>query len=114
MAAEQVKNKYPNFDLETELKNPKFVTLCQATNEDVMAAYEVCHNDEIIAMRTQAIAQQVQQKVAQSVATNASRPQENGLSGQQASTVVSPNFKEMSKEQLMAYAERMKRTQMQG
>lgn len=111
MNAEKVKAVFPQFDLETELSNPKFVELCAATNEDVMSVYKLIHQDELFAMQTQAMANQLQQKVAQAVTTNASRPQENGLSGQQAAAVVSPDFKSMSREQLIAFGEKMRRSQ---
>ena len=102
-AAEEVKAVYPQFDLETEMKNEKFVNLCRATGEDVMAAYEVCHREELKALQTQAIAQKAQQQIAASVASNASRPIENGLSSQ-APTIVSQDFSNMSLQQIREFA----------
>ena len=108
--AEKVKAIYPNFDLETEMANERFVTLCRATNEDVMAAYEVVHRDELKAMQSQALAQRAQQQIANSVASNASRPIENGLTSQ-ASAIVSTDFSRMNLAQIRAFAEEQRRKQ---
>lgn len=108
MAAEKVKAVYPNFDLDTEMQNERFVRLCQATNEDVMAAYEVCHRDEIKALQAQAFAQRATQQVANSVASNASRPIENGLSNRSAA-VVTTDYRGMNLEQIRAKAAEFRR-----
>lgn len=108
--AEKCKAIYPGFDLETEMRNERFVTLCQATNEDVIAAYEVIHRDELKALQSQALAQRAQQQIANSVASNASRPIENGLSNQ-ASAVVSTDFSRMNLAQIRAFAEEQRRKQ---
>lgn len=108
MAAEKVKAVYPNFDLDTEMQNERFVRLCQATNEDVMAAYEVCHRDELKALQAQAFAQRATQQVANSVASNASRPIENGLSNRSAA-VVQTDYRGMNLEQIRAKAAEFRR-----
>lgn len=108
MAAEKVKAVYPNFDLDAEMQNERFVRLCQATNEDVMAAYEIIHRDEIKALQAQAMAQRATQQVANSVASNASRPIENGLSNRSAA-VVQTNYRGMTLEQIRAQAAEFRR-----
>ena len=92
------------------MANERFVTLCRATNEDVMAAYEVVHRDELKAMQSQALAQRAQQQIANSVASNASRPIENGLTSQ-ASAIVSTDFSRMNLAQIRAFAEEQRRKQ---
>lgn len=90
-----LKQVYPGFDLNAELQNPRFVDLLRS-NIDVRTAYEVLHKDEIIPAAMQFTAQQVQQKLANSIAAGAGRPQENGLGGR-ASAVVKSDVSQLSK-----------------
>lgn len=106
--AERAKQLFPEFDLEKELNNPKFVSLCQATNEDVVSAYTACHWGEIIPRTVQMASQQAAVQTANSIASNQNRPLENGLSSN-ASAVVKQDFRGMSKKQLQAYADEQRR-----
>lgn len=90
-----LKQVYPNFDLNTELANPRFVDLLRS-NIDVRTAYEVLHKDEIIPAAMAFTAQSVQQKLANSIAAGAGRPQENGI-GQRASAVVKSDVSQLTK-----------------
>ena len=103
-AAARCKAVYPDFDLDTEMQNERFVRLCQATNEDVLAAYRVVHHDELMQRQGLAISQKASQQIANAVASNASRPIENGLSSQ-ASAVVKTDFRQMNLAQIRAYAD---------
>lgn len=82
--AESAKAVYPTFDLQAEMQNEQFVSLLRA-NVDVRSAYEVVHKDDIIRGAMQFTADKVQQKVANRVAANGSRPAENGMSNAAAS-----------------------------
>lgn len=82
--AESAKAVYPTFDLQAEMQNEQFVSLLRA-NVDVRSAYEVVHKDDIIRGAMQFTADKVQQKVANRVAANGSRPAENGMSNTAAS-----------------------------
>lgn len=84
--AEDLKEQFPDFDLETELANPQFQGLLRA-NIDVATAYQVIHKDELIPAAMQYTAQQVQSKMANSVAANNARPRENGIGGSSPVTV---------------------------
>lgn len=86
--AEEAKVKYPQLDLETEVKNPQFMRLLNA-GVDVGSAYLVIHNDEIIPAAMQHVAQTVEQKLAGKIAANGTRPAENGMMGQGAAVVKS-------------------------
>lgn len=86
--AQQAKSVYPSLDLETELKNPKFVDLLRS-NVDVKTAFEVLHKDEIIPAAMQYTAKAVEQKIANRMIANGARPTENGNSSQSASVVKS-------------------------
>lgn len=78
--SEQVKAMYPGFDLKYEIDNtPRFLDLLKS-GVDVDAAFTVCHKDEIIGGAMQQTAKTIEEKVAKSVAANAKRPVENGVS----------------------------------
>lgn len=83
---EELKNVYPDFDLDTELQNPGFAKLLRA-GIDPKTAFEVVHKDEIIPAAMQWAVQQTKAQVANAVAANAARPKENGVSSQSAATV---------------------------
>jgi hypothetical protein len=101
--AEAAKLKYPNLDLAVEVQNPQFLDLLRA-NVGVEAAFQVIHQDEIISGALQAAVNTASQKVANSVAANAARPNENGT-GQGAATV-KPDVRKMTKAQRQEYARR--------
>ena len=83
--SKQVKALYPQFDLRSELQNPKFADLLRVPGVDVRTAYELTHKDEIIAGAMQFTAKTVEKKIADKIAANGTRPTENGLSSQSAS-----------------------------
>lgn len=77
---EAVKTKYPGFDLRNEINNtPRFLDLLKS-GVDVESAYFVCHKDDIVSGAMQYTAKTIEEKVAKSVAANAKRPNENGVS----------------------------------
>lgn len=80
----QTKAVYPNFSLQNEMQNPKFVDLLRS-NIDVKTAFEVIHKDEIIPAAMQYTAKAVEQKITNKIIANGARPAENGTSGQSAS-----------------------------
>lgn len=93
--AESLKTVYPTFDLDTEIKNPKFVDLLKS-NIDVRTAYEVLHKDEIIPAAMKFTAQNVEQKLTNKIIANGARPTENGINSQSSVTVKS-NVSQLSK-----------------
>jgi hypothetical protein len=86
--ADETKKVYPSFDIQIEMKNQKFLDLLKS-NIDVRTAYEVTHKDEIIQGAMQFTAQTVESKLAKKIASNGTRPSENGMSSQSASVVKS-------------------------
>lgn len=82
--AEDVKAIYPNFDLGVELENPDFGRLV-ANNVPVLTAYQVVHNDEILAGGMQFAVQKTKEQISKSIQSG-KRPQENGLSSQSATS----------------------------
>lgn len=85
---EGVKQIYPSFDLSTELQNEQFRALLRS-NVPVQTAFEVVHKDEILPAAMQYTAQQVTQKVANSVRAGQKRPTEGAMRGQSPSTIKS-------------------------
>ena len=106
--AEKTKAQFPQFDLDTEMQNERFRRLCAATNGDTTAAFKACHHDEIIADTVRMASRQIQNQTAQSVASNKSRPIENGLSSQ-APSVVQQDFRNMKLADLRKQADEWRR-----
>ena len=84
--SEQVKNLYPSFDLQTELKNPQFGKLL-GNGVGVKAAFQALHHDEILSGAMQYTAQTIAKKTADGIANRQSRPVENGLNSQASANV---------------------------
>lgn len=83
----EAKTKYPSLDLATELNNPQtgqqFARLLKS-GVDVGTAYGVIHMNEIVPVMMQHAERQAKEKIANKIASNASRPTENGMSSQGA------------------------------
>lgn len=84
--ADKLRELYPSFDLQTEMENPDFVELIRLPIFDLKKAYEFLHRDELQAAASKIVAQQMEQKVANSVASNSRLPVENGVSAASAAT----------------------------
>jgi hypothetical protein len=100
--AEGTKARFPDFDLDVAMQNEQFRRLCAATNGDTTASYMACNWGNIIPATVQMASNQIKSQMSQSVASNQSRPIENGISSQ-APSVVSENFKGMSLKELNEY-----------
>lgn len=81
--AKNIKTVYPSFDLDAEMKNPEFVRILRA-GIDMQTAFEVLHKDEIIPAAMQYTARAVEEKLANKMMANGTRPSENGMSAQSA------------------------------
>lgn len=75
--AQDTSKLYPSFNLESELKNQRFVDLLNS-NVDVQTAYEVIHRDEIIPAAMQVATQKAKEQISNDVAANRARASENG------------------------------------
>ena len=77
-----VKPLFPNADWMTEMKNPMFQRLTSPEiGMSVKDAYFAIHSAEIQQQSMQVAAEKVQQKLSQSMQSNARRPSENGMRG---------------------------------
>ena len=106
--AERTKAQFPQFDLETEMQDERFRRLCAANNGDTTAAFMACHWNEILPATVQMASRQIQAQTAQAVASNKSRPIENGISSA-APSVVQQDFSKMNLQQLREFAENQRR-----
>lgn len=93
--AEEAKKVYNGFDLKTEMQNPQFQRLI-SNGIDVRTAYEVIHKDEIIPAAMQFAAKTVETKLAQSIASGAGRPAENGV-GSGSPSITKSDVSQLSK-----------------
>jgi len=93
--AEQVKKIYPGFDLSAELQNEQFRNLLKS-NVPIQTAFEVIHKDEILPAAMQYTAQQVTQKVANSVRAGQNRPAE-GAMGKSAAVLTKTDVNSLTK-----------------
>lgn len=106
--AERTKAQFPDFDLDAEWQNEKFRRLCFASNGDTTAAYMACNYGNIIPATVQRASKQIQMQTAQAVASNKSRPIENGISSA-APSVVQQDFRNMSLADIRKYADEQRR-----
>lgn len=80
--AAELTNKYPQFDLKTEVSNnPRFVSMLRA-KVPMQHAYEVTHLDEILAGNAANAAREMEKRVVDNVRAKGMRPSENGTSSQ--------------------------------
>ena len=79
--SEALKNRYPNFSLEAEAKNPTFVKLLQS-GIDVKTAFETVHHDDILSGAMMQTAEAVRKNVTDSIKARGLRPSENGINAQ--------------------------------
>ena len=106
--AEKTKAQFPNFDLDSEMQDERFRRLCAVNNGDTTAAYMACHWNDILPATVRMASQQIQTQTANAVASNKSRPVENGISSV-APSVVQNDFRNMNLQQLRAYADEQRR-----
>ena len=106
--AEKTKAQFPQFDLEVEMQDERFRRLCAVNHGDTTAAYMACHWHEILPATVQMASKKIQEQTAQAVASNKSRPIENGLSST-APSVVQQDFRNMSLADIRKYADEQRR-----
>lgn len=79
--AKAIKEKYPEFDLEAELKNELFMERTKTWGVPALQVYEMMHHDEIVSRSSQSAAEAAAAATSAAVASGGKRPAENGLSG---------------------------------
>lgn len=93
----------PNFDLQTELKNPAFLRMTSPNvNISVKDAYYAVHHDEMQIAAMQATAKATAQNISNNIQARQRRPDENGISGQ-APSATTFNYDKASRDQREAF-----------
>lgn len=109
-----LKSKYPNFDLQTELKNPAFARMtAPGVNVPVETAYYAIHRQEIEQAAIKAATDQTTKNVANAVRSGTMRPQENGSSAA-APSVSTFDYRKASPEQRAALKARIRQAGARG
>jgi hypothetical protein len=102
--ANEAKQFYPDFDLDTEMSNEGFGRLI-ANGIDAKTAYEVVHMDEIRTSEMQYAVQRTKENVSRDIQSG-KRPQENGMSSNASSSVGALDPSKLTLEQIREYAQR--------
>ena len=99
----EMKKMFPNFDLQTELKNPAFLRMTSPNvGISVRDAYYAVHHDEMQTAAMQATAKATAQNISQNIQARQRRPDENGISGQ-APSATTFDYRNASREQREAF-----------
>lgn len=84
--ADEMKARFPDFDFETEIENPRFIAMLKS-GVPVEHAYKVLHMDELMQNVVQTTAQRAEKRVVDNVRSRGTRPPENGTASRSAITV---------------------------
>ena len=81
--SEKLKEIYTDFDLNTECKDPMFVSLLKS-GADMKSAYEFMHREEILNEAISFAARKTKESVLSDIKARSMRPSENGISKRSA------------------------------
>lgn len=84
--ADDMKARFPDFDFEAEIENPRFIAMLKS-GVPVEHAYKVLHMDELMQNVVQTTAQRAEKRVVDNVRSRGTRPPENGTASRSAITV---------------------------
>lgn len=105
--AEELKRMYPQFDLQSEIQDKRFLDLMGA-GIDMRTIYETLHHDEILPALMRQTAKAATKQQAAAARSGQMRPAENGMSSRPAAQTVKDPAK-MTKEERQEYARRAAR-----
>ena len=105
----ETKAQYPDFDLDREMQNPRFMRMVAALGGDTTQAYEAINHKVLLARAEQRAASEAQNKVANSVRANLSRPLDSNISNSSTTTPAAPDFRSMNKQQIDEWAASQRR-----
>lgn len=106
---EALKGEYPDFDLNREMQNPRFVHMTSPTGGmSVKEAYLAVHGDELLQQRAAEAAQQSRERLSAAVQANQARPRENGTGGP-AAPVPSWDYTKLSPQEKQEFRRRIER-----
>lgn len=93
--AAQVKQMYPSFDMDTEMRNPAFVSMLKS-GVDMRTAFQSAHFDELMRGGMQYATAAAQAQTARNIAARGQRPME-GAAGGNAAVVTKSDVTKLSK-----------------
>ena len=104
--AEKVRTLYPDFDLNTEVQNPQFVSLLQS-GVSMDHAYKVLHYDELMQNNVNTAIQKSAKATADSIAARGTRPKENAGNGSNSGVVYVSDVSKLTAKQREEIARRV-------
>ncbi len=112
--AQQLKEKFPDFDLNKELQDPAFVRLTSPeAGVSLEDAYYTLHRREIQHSAMEAVAQQTAARISNAIRSGTARPVENGTSAPTA-TVTAPDYRSADPAQRKALKARIRQAAARG
>jgi len=93
--SEELKQKYPGFDISEELNNPEFKKMIVEDAWPVEKAFKAIHMDELLQYSAQAAGSAVRDNLTKNQAARGNRPLENGMS-QKPGVVTSVDVSKMT------------------
>ncbi len=102
---EETKALYPDFDLDSAMKDERFRRMTVALNGDTTAAWKAINHDALVSAATKKAAAEAKQAVANSVRSNLSRPAEGGISSTSNNIPTPPDFRSMGLNGLRTWAQ---------
>ena len=99
--ADDLRNIFPDFDLQRELQNPEFYKRTAPGGMSVKEAVYSLHGDEILEKQAAIIAQRTKVDVANSIRSGKNHPRENGSLNAAVST--RPDMQKMTREDRLQY-----------
>ena len=107
---EELKKVFPNFDLRTELGDPRFRRMTDPNvGLSVEQAFYAIHHNELAPQAYAAGIQRAQRQIGASIQANANRPVEGAMQGNAATADIHISPRNMTREQRRALAERAMR-----
>lgn len=101
------KAEYPEFDLDTQMKDMRFRRLVAALGGDTTQAYEALNHKALQRSAVAAAESRAQAAVIGSVKANRLRPSDGGISGSPSASAA-PDFRSMNISELRAWAARQR------
>ena len=104
--AEQLRQEFPDFDLDAALRDPDFLRLtAPGLGVDLRRAYYALNRDALEARTARRAAEETRRQLARSVAAGGLRPREGG--GQQAAAELATDYRQLSRSQQQALKQRI-------
>ena len=103
-SGENTKAEYPEFDLDSAMKDERFRRLVVAFGGNTTQAYEAINHKAIKQKAVSEAEARAQVTVQNSVRANRYRPLEGGISSNNVSGDIAPDFRSMNLDQLRQYA----------